>query len=105
MSLLRDIQNALANEACDVTVVLRKCKILAARLVSHEFGQWVTHELDGYPYSQPLPEYRRLTIQHFASFMNLAYTVPQAPVPLQFVPEKHRKAFTVLEFQAPLRRV
>ena len=42
MSLLRDIQDALASEACDVAVVLRKCKILAARLGSDEFGAWVS---------------------------------------------------------------
>lgn len=32
MSLLRDIQNDLASAENDVTTVLRKCKILAARL-------------------------------------------------------------------------
>jgi hypothetical protein len=99
MSLLRDIQNALASEACDVGVVLRKCKILAARLGSDEFGAWVSDELDGYPDAKPVPEYRRLTIQHYASFVNVAWTVPQAAVPLQIVPEKYRETFNMHEFR------
>jgi AbiTii len=99
VSLLREIQSALAGEACDMTVVLRKCKILAARLGSDELGAWVSNELDGYPDSKPVPEYRRLAIQHYASFINMAYTVPQAAVPTQIVPEEHREAFTVHEFK------
>jgi len=99
MSLLRDIQDALASEVCDVAVVLRKCKILAARLGSDEFGAWVSDELDGYPDAKPAPEYRRLTIQHYASFVNVAWTVPQAAVPLQIVPEKYRETFNMHEFR------
>jgi AbiTii len=98
MSLLRDIQNDLASASGDVTTVLRKCKILAARLGSDEFAQWVERELNGYPDSQPIPDYRRLTIQHYASFMNVAYTIPQTPVPLEFVPQKYREAFTRIKF-------
>jgi hypothetical protein len=99
MSLLRDIQYDLGSSAGDVTTVLRKCKILATRLGSGEFAQWVEWELNGYPESQPIPEYRRLSIQHYASFMNVAWTLPQQPVPLQFVPEKHREAFRYVEFR------
>jgi hypothetical protein len=99
VSLLREIQSALAGETCDVTVVLRKCKILAARLGSDELGSWVSNELDGYPDSKPVPDYRRLAIQHYGSFMNIHYTVSQAAVPLQLVPEEHREAFSVHEFK------
>jgi hypothetical protein len=57
MSLLREISN-LASDDCDVTTLLRKCKILASRLSSKEFAQWVGCELNGYPESEALPEYR-----------------------------------------------
>ena len=60
MSLLREIQNELARSGADVTAVLRKCKILAARLGSAEFAKWVDFHLGGYPEDQPIPEYRQL---------------------------------------------
>jgi hypothetical protein len=57
MSLLREIQNDLSSSGSDVPTVLRKCKILAARLGSNELASWVDFELNGYPESQPIPEY------------------------------------------------
>lgn len=99
MGLLRDIQNELASAGGDVTVVLRKCKILAARLGSDEFADWVEWELNGYPEFQPTPGYRRLAITYYASFMNAVWSFPQTAVPLQCVPEKHRDSFVCMEFR------
>jgi hypothetical protein len=72
MNLLREIQNDLTSSGVEVTTVLRKCKILAARLGSEEFSRWVDWELNGYPDSQPIPGYRQLGITYFASFVNVA---------------------------------
>lgn len=58
MSLLRDIQSAAVNSGTPVTELLRRCKILAARLGSEEFGLWVDQELNGYQTTDGLPEYR-----------------------------------------------
>lgn len=71
MSLLRDIQNETATAGGDVVSVLRKCKILASRLSSDELTRWVDFELDGYPESQPIPDYRRLRVNCYANFMNI----------------------------------
>ena len=46
MTLLRQIQNDVASADSDVVRVLRKCKILAARLNSPELTRWVDYELD-----------------------------------------------------------
>lgn len=99
MSLLREIQTDLASADGQVTTVLRKCKILASRLGSDEFARWVEWELNGYPESQPTPEYRCLSITYYASFMNSAWRVPKQPVPLQVVPEKYRDSFRYIEFR------
>jgi hypothetical protein len=99
MSLLREIQNDLATADGDATAVLRKCKILAARLGSAEFANWVECELNGYPMSQTLPEYRRLGIIYYGSFSNIAWQAPRQPVPLQLVPEEYRKSFQGVEFR------
>ena len=45
MTLLREIQN---DADTSVAVVLRKCKILAARLRHEPFKVWVENELNGY---------------------------------------------------------
>jgi AbiTii len=99
MSLLREIQHDVAGSGSDAATVLRKCKILASRLHSMEFDQWLAWELDGYPLSQQTPDYRRLTVTHYASFHDGVWNVPKAAVPLQLVPEEHREAFTFIEFR------
>jgi AbiTii len=99
MSLLRDIQNDLASQSGDVAAVLRKCKILSARLDSREFADWVRWELGGYLEEQPTPEYRRLAITYYANFSNSAWQVSATPIPLHVVPEQYRDSFQELEFR------
>jgi hypothetical protein len=99
MSLLRDIQNELASPGTDVTNVLRKCKILAARLGSRDFSTWVDWELNGYPESQPTPEYRKLPCSYWANFMNLAWRRDRVPIPATIAPEKYRDRFECIEFR------
>ena len=98
MSLLWEIQKDLATPNGDVVGVLRKCKILAARLGSNELTQWVNFELDGYPESHPIPDYRVIDITYYASFMNIAWQVPKELVPMQLVPEEHQASFQRIEF-------
>jgi hypothetical protein len=99
MSLLREIQTELALSNVDVTVVLRKCKTLAARLKSAELAKWVDWELGGYPKDEQIPEYRQLLIAYYATFVNAAWRVDRAAVPLQVVPETYRDAFQYVKFR------
>src|SRR5882762_9402210 len=79
MTLLREIQNEAAQANSDLAAVLRKCKILAVRLKSQEFGQWTSRELEGYPDGQQVPSYRKLNAQYFANFMNGSWNAPKQP--------------------------
>ena len=45
MSLLREIQNDAVNSKVKVSDLLRKCKILAARLGNDDFKIWIDSEL------------------------------------------------------------
>lgn len=99
VSLLRDIQNDLASAQADTTTVLRKCKILAARLKSEPFSEWVDCELSGYPESKQIPEYRRLTVVHYGSFANSAWHIQKKAIPLRMVPERYHDAFTSIPFR------
>ena len=60
MSLLRDLQNAAASDDVPVATLLRKARILAARLAYTPLERWVARELDGYGSKDELPDYRRL---------------------------------------------
>ena len=79
MTLLHEIQKLAAEDSGDLTVVLKKCKILAARLGSAEFAQWISFELDGYPVGQSLPEYRRLSVGYYANFMGVGWQADKQP--------------------------
>jgi hypothetical protein len=48
MSLLRDIQNAAITTNTEISVLLRMCRVLAARLGNEQFKCWVESELEGY---------------------------------------------------------
>lgn len=93
MSLLREIQNDLARPDADVVTVLRKCKILAARLNSVELTHWVDSELNGYAESEPLPEYRMLRAQSYGNFMSIGWRAEHQPIPAFAVPEEDRETF------------
>lgn len=58
MTLLRDIQNSAIDSNNSLSDLLRKCKVLAARLQNEELRKWVDAELDGYSSKDDLPPYR-----------------------------------------------
>ena len=74
------IQTETSSSGGDLPTILRKCKILAARLGSEEFARWITWELDGYSEYQPVPPYRQIAVQCYADFMSAAWNAPQRPI-------------------------
>jgi hypothetical protein len=91
MSLLRDIQDGAVDNSTDLPTILRKCKILAARLGNEPFKQWVEHELNGYKSIDDLPDYRILTVTSYGNFAgSFGSGLNNAPIPLGCLPEKYR---------------
>jgi len=58
MSLLRQIQDGAAGDSVSLASLLRKIKLLAARLGVKEMGEWAERELSGYDSTDGLPPYR-----------------------------------------------
>jgi len=58
VTLLTDIQEAAVDSGVDLSTLLRKCKLLAARLGSEQLEKWVTWESNGYPTDIAVPDYR-----------------------------------------------
>lgn len=93
MSLIRDIQAATISPTTDVPTLLRMCKLLAARLGNAQFAQWVEHELNGYPDIQSLPEYRKITVQSFGSFIGSFARAARLQIPISVLPEKLQDSY------------
>lgn len=92
MSLLRDIQDAAIDANTDISVVLRKCKVLAARLGNEEFKLWVERELNGYSSKGEVPKYRILKVQSFGHFSGVAGSgIKNAPIPPSCLPKTYRE--------------
>jgi hypothetical protein len=92
MSLLREIQEVATAESTRLSVLLRKCKVLAARLDNRPLGSWVDNELNGYPPTEPLPRYRILTgIECRGYFAGIGgASLNEAPIPPLCLPEEWR---------------
>jgi hypothetical protein len=95
MSLLRDIQSAAIDGTSDLETLLRKCRVLAARLKQEEFKNWVQWELDGYPAGVELPDYRKFHCQCFGHFSGgFGSGLRNAPIPESCIPKDLRDNLT-----------
>lgn len=92
MSLLREIQDAAIDSDVELATLLRKCKVLAARLGNAEFNQWVENELSGYDDKDVLPDYRVLKVYSKGHFSGPFQSgLRNADIPLSCIPKKFRE--------------
>ena len=92
MSLLREIQNTAIESNTDLATLLRKCKVLAARLGSQEFAMWVDNELSGYKSEDDLPEYRVFQVNSKGHFSGrFGSGLRNADIPLICIPEEYQE--------------
>ena len=98
MTLLEDIQKSAVDAASDLATVLRKCKLLAARLDSKPLEEWVVWEANGYPEDAAVPDYRRwgLTVKgHFVGPFGSG--LRNALIPNLCIPESVRNSYSKYE--------
>jgi hypothetical protein len=94
-SLIDEVADQQSHSLSDV---LMKAKVLASRLRSRKFRQWVDSEINGYEEGQKLPEYRivNTTIEgYFAGYFG-AY-VSGAPMSTSHLEADYRRAFNTLK--------
>lgn len=102
MSLLRDIQNDVINNG-DISVVLRKCKVLAARLGNKLFEKWVDEELNGYKDIKDLPDYRMTSVFSKGNFSGFAgRDLQNADIPLGCIPKEYHDNLSKCYFKQPI---
>jgi len=102
MTLLREIQNDAVDQNVDISVLLRKCTILAARLGNEEFKLWVERELNGYSSKEDLPEYRILDAESHGNFLGVAWKANDVPIPPSMIPEEYQDIVTTVYFMHPI---
>jgi hypothetical protein len=95
LSLLREIQASLISEEPNLGSILLKLRLLAARLGSDILGDWVKHELSGYPADVELPEYRIVGISFKGAFSGSFNSgIQNAPIPTALVEEHAGEQWT-----------
>lgn len=103
MSLLRDIQDAATSSSIELTTVLRKCKILAARLGNNELKEWIDKELNGYNQEESLPDYRIVPVHSKGNFISLrGQQLNNTIIPMSKYPEEFRKDLEYAYFSQPI---
>jgi hypothetical protein len=94
MSLLEEIQNEAVDSKSDLGALLRKCKVLAARLGSKTLEDWLIRESNGYPPEADVPDYRICPLQlkgHFSGPFGSG--IRNAPIPMICLPEDVREEY------------
>lgn len=96
MNLLREIQDAAVRSDVPLTELLRKCRVLGARLSDRDIADWADRELNGYPKAEALPEYRVVPVRSLGHFFGYGGSrLENAPIPPSNLPEKHREFATI----------
>jgi AbiTii len=99
VSLLKEIHEGAVEGSSDLATVLRKCRLLAAKLKHDEFKAWVDSELDGYYNGAELPSYRKFGGQCFGHFSGPRDVMRDAPIAESSIPVDCRELLTQMEMR------
>ena len=103
---LEDIQNSAVDAKSDLATLLRKCKLLAARLGSQPLEDWVLWESNGYPDDVPVPQYRVWPLQVKGHFFGPGWSgVKNAPILHAYLPDNWRKWCQHYEYRQSIASV
>ena len=106
MTLLEDIQSSAVDGKSELGTLLRKCKLLAARLGSQPLEDWLIWESNGYPDDVPVPEYRVWPLEVKGHFLGpMGSGLRNAPIPLACLPEKVRKRYMYYECRSSIASI
>jgi len=100
--LLDDIIDLAADNKQSITVLLRKCLVLATQLKNERLKSWANQELNGYSSEEGLPDYRVTPAQakgHFSGPFGSGWNY--LPIPPAVLEKEHQQfALRVPLFQA-----
>lgn len=85
--IVESIQKDILDSAVALKMILLKAKLLAHHLKNDRFRQWVKYELDGYPDSDKVPDYRIIHTPLLAYISNGWNSCENLPISLFNTPE------------------
>ena len=89
---VEDIRDSAIDPAlCGLATLLRKCRVVAARLQNKFLGDWIRFESGGYPKDASVPDYRITTLGLKGMFEGNFRRMENAPIPPSFVPQWARE--------------
>lgn len=95
MTLLRQIQDDAMSGDVSIAALLRRCRVLAARLDSAPLEEWIRHESDGYPHDTEVPPYRVLPLRVLGHFSGpFGSGLKNAEIPISCIPKDLRQRCT-----------
>jgi hypothetical protein len=105
--LLREIQRDAVDGNFDLSTLLRKCVVLAARLGHQPLNNWAQWELNGYSEERDVPNYRILKGVHsFGTFVGaFGSEIKNAPLSVLGLPERFRENFANPEVRESVRAI
>lgn len=91
MGLLLDIEEGASGDTVPLATLLRMVMRLASRLDSKIALDWVEHELNGYPKTETVPDYRKLNLVVKANMVDGFRQMPSWTVPPHLIGDDSEK--------------
>jgi len=92
MKLIDEIIEILSSDSGKLSDALIKTKVLLHKIGHKELVPWVNNELNGYPDTDSVPEYRVLPAEVLVNAANIAWQLNSHHIPLGHLSEKHRES-------------
>jgi uncharacterized protein (TIGR02391 family) len=100
--LVNEILNGINDTNLDISIILRKCKIIATQLGNDELKVWAEHELNGYERKEDLPKYRIIHIDSSGDFVGVLGMLKTLPIPSSSIPEQYREFASTVYLLQPI---
>lgn len=104
MSLFNEIQHDILSNI-ELSIILRKAKVLSYRLKNKDFKDWIENELNGYKEVDLLPEYRKIFTVTNGNFANSFRVLKNVPIPLQNIPKEYHKFFSEIDLNQGIKEL
>jgi len=112
MDLLRSLRDELVDDKIPLSSILRKAKVLASILGNQELLKFVDSEINGYADKDELPDYRRVGVMSYASYVgpfgallsDIQIPTNSFPEPLRVFASQHEFAESILALESHAKR-
>lgn len=89
--LLQEIIDLAVDDKAPLSVLLRKCLVLATKLRNERLKEWASSELNGYPDQDKLPAYRQISVHAKGNFYGpFGAAIRNANLPSIILSKEHR---------------